>query len=520
MIEQLTERFADLPNYLGGHMLLSMTALLVGLAFSLPMGIAASRGPRLAEWILTIAGIIQTVPSLALLALMVPLLGGMIGFLPAFLALTLYSILPILANSVIGIKGVDPTLTEAARGLGMSDRQMLLRVQLPLAAPVIIGGIRTATVLVVGTATLATPVGETTLGNYIFEGLEIRDHLATVLGCVLAAVLAVVLDQLIHLLEMAARRRSPALAWIGGLGLLLVLLGGLSAPLARFLAPPVNPAIIGSGPFTEQYILSEVLGRKLESAGFTVDKRRGMGETIQFEALRRSTIDCCVDYSGNIWAVVMKRTDSADRQTVLREIAAYLRDHHGVTCLGSLGFEDAYAFAMRRQHAEELGIRTVADLGRHGRTWKIGGDNQFFGRPEWGHVRETYGLKADKVPMDPTLMYQAVAGGAVDVITAYTSDGRIKAYDLVILDDPQQAFPPYDAVVLVSEKAAAKPGFVEALRPLIEAIDVDAMREANYRVDVDGQTRRRAAEELLERIEGRLKDKARAAASWAGAVKD
>jgi osmoprotectant transport system permease protein len=242
----LGELFEDLPTYLGGHLLLSVAALLVGVAVSVPAGVAASRRPKLAEWALGVAGVLQTVPSLALLALMVPLLGGMIGFWPAFLAMTLYSFLPILANTIVGLKGVDPTLIEAARGLGMSDRQMLFRVQLPLAAPVIIAGLRTATVLVVGTATLATPVGETTLGNYIFAGLNTRDHTATVFGCVFAALLAVLLDQLIRLLQVAAQRRSRTLAWTGAAGLLVVLGGGLYAPLARFLPPPPSPVVVGS----------------------------------------------------------------------------------------------------------------------------------------------------------------------------------------------------------------------------------------------------------------------------------
>src|SRR5215472_10232105 len=175
MSEQLTECFRKLPDYLGGHLLLSLASLAVGLAVSLPLGVLTSRRPRLAELALGVAGVVQTMPSLALLVLMVPLLGGAIGFRPAFVALTLYSVLPILANTVVGIRGVDPALIEAARGLGMNDRQMLRRVQVPLAAPVIIAGIRTATVLVVGTATLATPVGGESLGNYIFSGLEMND---------------------------------------------------------------------------------------------------------------------------------------------------------------------------------------------------------------------------------------------------------------------------------------------------------------------------------------------------------
>src|SRR5262249_3002134 len=211
--EHVAELLEKLPAYMGGHLLLSLAALGCGLAVSLPLGVMASRRPRLAEWALGVAGIVQTVPSLALLALMVLVLAGRIGFLPAFIALTLYSVLPILANTITGIRGVDPSLTEAARGLGMTTRQMLLRVELPLAAPVIIAGIRTATVLVVGTAIRVTPVGGVSLGNYIVGGLESLNHISTVFGCVLAAVLAIVLDQLVRLLELAARPRSRPLAW-------------------------------------------------------------------------------------------------------------------------------------------------------------------------------------------------------------------------------------------------------------------------------------------------------------------
>src|SRR5205823_4684861 len=174
--EELADLLPNFPAYVGGHILLSMAALAMGLAISLPVGIAASRRPRLAEATLAIAGIIQTVPTLALLGLTVFVLHGLIGFVPAFITLVLYSVLPILANTVVGIRGVDPALTEAARGLGMSDRQMLWRVQLPLAAPLILSGVRTATVLVVGTATLATPVGGLSLGNYIFAGLAMLNN--------------------------------------------------------------------------------------------------------------------------------------------------------------------------------------------------------------------------------------------------------------------------------------------------------------------------------------------------------
>jgi osmoprotectant transport system permease protein len=493
--EELSLCLEDLPAFLGGHMLLSLAALAVGLVISLPLGIAASRRPKLAELTLGLAGVVQTVPSLALLALMVPLLGGKIGFRPAFIALTLYSFLPILANTVIGIRGVDPALTEAARGLGMSDGQMLMRVQLPLAAPVIIAGIRTATVLVVGTATLATPVGWPTLGSYIFSGLEMRNNFVTVFGCVAAALLAVAMDQLVRLLQLASQRRSRVLAGAGAAGLLLLVVGGLSAPIARLVNPPPNPAIVGHGPFTEQYILAEVLKEQLEPR-FQVEQRR-FGETILFKSLCNSEIDCCVDYSGNIWTLEMKQKP-ADRETVLKGVTRYLKQRYGVECLGSLGFENAYALAMPRDRAAALGIKSLHDLKGHSE-FKVGGDNMIFRRDEWRNLCDLYGLQfRDKIPMDSTFMYGAVVDRQVDVITAYTTDGRIDSNNLIVLDqaEDRRAFPPYDAVLLVSPKAAARPGFIEALRPLVKSIDEKKMRESNGGVDVDRRRPRQVGREL------------------------
>lgn len=507
------ECLRDLPDYLGWHMLLSVSALAVGLAFSVPLGIAVSRRPRLAELTQGVAGIIQTVPSLALLVLMVPLLGGRTGFWPAFIALILYSILPILANTVIGLRGIDPILIEAGRGLGMNDRELLRRVQLPLAAPVIIGGIRTATVLVVGTATLVTPVGGTSLGNYIFGGLETSDYVATVFGCILAAVLAVVMDQLVRLFELAARRRDARLAWLGGAGMFLLLGCGLFGPVRNVFTPA--PEYVAGAPFTEQHILTELMKEKLQAAGLTVSQRKGMAEGVQFLALRGNQIDCCVNYTGNIWAVLMKETESADRGVLYEKVCDFLRRRYGVVCLGKLGFENAYALCMNPTKAREL-------LGPDPQQWTISrlaertqrlhvsvsGDLQFFRRLEWRQLRDRYGLRFhEKKEADPTLMYLAVRDGDVDAIVAYTSDGRIEKYGLVLLKDDLGVLPSYDAILLVSAKAAGKTRFLQALTPLVEnggAISDATMQEANRQVDVDGRAPRRVALELLKFTEQRV----------------
>jgi osmoprotectant transport system permease protein len=499
MTADLMDLFDELPDCLGGHMLLTVTALAVGLALSVPLGIWASRRPRTAEAFLGGAGILQTIPSLALLALMVPLLGGTIGFWPAFCALTLYSLLPILANTIVGLRGVDPRVVDAGRGLGMSEWQLLRRVRLPLAAPIILAGVRTATVLLVGTATLATPVGQQTLGNYIFEGLNIRNQAMVLFGCVLAALLAVLLDQLIRLLEMASRRRRLSLWLIGLVGLAVLVGGSLWRPVVKWLYPPSNLVIVGSADYTEQHILAEVMRGRLTEAGFTVERRKNLA--ILFEAVCNGNVDCCVEFTGNIWAREMHRQEPATPEATFRAVKEFLWNTFGVECLGKVGFQNAYALAMRQDKAQELHITNLEQLSRHTSNLSIAGDLQFFKLPEWRRVKETYGLSfREAVAMDGTLMYQALQSGAVDVIVVYTSDGRIAADRLVVLKDCKQAFPSYEAILLLSPQAGTKAGLRKALSPLVGAITIDRMREANALVDRNHVLPQQVGRQLLRSI--------------------
>lgn len=528
-MSNFSERWAELPDLLAGHMRLSASALCIGIALSLPLGVLAARRPKWRGPVLGVTGLVQTIPSLALLALMVPLLGGQIGFVPALLALTLYSMLPVLHNTVTGIQEVDPNLTEAARGIGMTPWQSLLRVELPLAAPVILAGIRTASVWVIGTATLATPVGAQSLGNYIFLGLQTRNGLAVVFGCVAASLLAIAFDRLIAVLESAARERSRGRLAVGVIGLTLITLGSLwpsfnfaSAPgpegprlVGSDVAmadqedapPPVDrgrPITIGSKGFTEQYVLAELLGEQLAANGFEVDNRPNLGSTILFDALREGSVDVCVDYSGTLWATILKREEPAPRLAMGIEVASVLLEEHGVVVLGSLGFENAYALAMARERAEALGIRSLTDLARassEGQPLEIGGDPEFFGRSEWSRVRASYGLEGLSTRgMDSTFLYGAARDGQIDVITAYTTDGRITAFDLQLLEDPSEVLPPYDAMILLSARAAGNPELVRALKPLLYAISNDEMRVANRAVDLDGATVASAAAALRARV--------------------
>jgi len=499
MSDALREQLALLPEYLGRHLLLTLTALLIGIGLSFPLAILITRVRSLRGPVLALASAIQTIPSLALLALMVPLLRA-IGFLPAAIALILYSMLPIIRNTVTGIDEVDPNLIEAGRGLGMTPRQLLLKVQLPLAMPVIIAGIRTATVWVVGIATLSTPVGATSLGNFIFSGLQTQNYTAVMVGCVAAAALALVLDVLIRLIEVASSRRSRTMAALAAAGVVFVLGGGLLPVVLSLGQVDDRPGVVvGAKTFTEQYILAALLANQVESAGYRVKQLESLGSTVVFDALVVGRIDCYVDYTGTIWANHMGRDDHADGDTVLSEVTEWLQEEYGIECLGRLGFENTYALAIPRNVADRFNIRTIDDLFRSAPDMKIGGDYEFFGRPEWARLLSAYQLEfAETVGMDGTLMYSAVATGEIDVIAAFSTDGRIVANDLVVLDDPRSVFPPYDAVILLGAAASADPELRSALLPLIQAIDDDLMRDANMHVDVDGMPIKAAVRQLRE----------------------
>lgn len=498
MNEVLLQQLELLPDYLSRHLLLTVTALGIGIGCSLPLAIVVTRVRVLQAPVLMVASAIQTIPSLALLALMVPLLRA-IGFLPAAIALILYSMLPVIRNTVTGIQEVDPNLIEAGRGLGMTDNQLLMKVQLPLAMPVIIAGIRTATVWVVGIATLSTPVGATSLGNYIFSGLQTQNYTAVLVGCVAAAALALILDGLIRILEIAVSRRSRTLVAVASLAMLAMLSVGLS-PLIAATADDTRPtAVIGAKTFTEQYILSRLIADQLENAGFRTRTVESLGSTVAFDALVAGRIDCYVDYSGTIWANYMKREHNPGRQAVYEGVMTWLEKEHGVEHTVRLGFENTYALAMKRERAEALGVNTIDDLLQYASRFTLGSDYEFFGRPEWRELTSRYELEFQElVTMDSTLMYSAVATGDVDVITAFSTDGRIPAFDLALLEDTRGAFPPYDALILIGRHALARmPGIRQALQPLENAIDGDAMRKANKHVDVDSGSITEAADLLL-----------------------
>lgn len=488
----MTAAFARVPELLAQHLLLAFSALLLGLVVSLPLAVFSSRNKTVGRIALGFASLVQTIPSLALLALFYPILlwlsalvgGGIpaLGFLPSLLALSLYALLPILRNGVTGLANLDPAVIEAADGMGMTRGQKLWLVEAPLVAPVLMAGIRTAAVWTIGAATLSTTVGQPSLGDLIFAGLQTQNWILVLAGCIVAAGLALAVDALLGLAEYGIARRRRGLVWAS----LAVLLAAAAIALAPAWPASRGTVTIGAKGFSEQYILARLIGHRLEAAGYKIRYREGLGSAVAFGALAAGDVDVYVDYSGTIWTNQMKRTDVPPRAAIVDGVAQWAKATHGVTLLGSLGFENAYAFAMRGDDAKRRGIASLSDLAAQADELDFATDVEFLERPEWAAVRGAYGLNFKSAhPYQPTFMYRALASGEADVISAFSSDGRIAADKLAVLTDPKGAIPGYDAILLLAPRRAGDLRFQAALRPLIGTIPVEKMREANYLVDRD-----------------------------------
>lgn len=498
MNPRLADALSQLPALLADHVLLSAAALLLGLVIALPLAVGAVRHAGLRRFALGLASLVQTIPGLALLALFYPLLLALsgllepvglaipsLGFLPALLALGLYAVLPILRNAVTGLTGIDPAIAEAADGVGMTPRQKLQLVEAPLAAPVIMAGIRTATVWTIGIATLSTTVGQPSLGDMIFAGLQTQNWILVIVGCAASAILALAADALLGLIETGIAQRSKPKIWTG--------LAGFLAGIALALSPSFVSAgrdgdvvTVGAKGFSEQYILARLIGSRLEEAGYVVEYREGLGSTVAFTALHQGEIDVYVDYTGTLWTNAMQRTENPPRDAMIAEISDWAMDGYGARLLGRLGFENTYAFAVTQATAQRDNLTSIDDLARVAPRMTMGTDVEFLNRPEWTAIRTAYGLRfAYTRSYQPTFMYRAVESGQADVITAFSSDGRIAASNLHVLTDPRGAIPNYDTVLMVAPDRADDARFIAALEPLIEAIPVETMREANYMVDRD-----------------------------------
>jgi osmoprotectant transport system permease protein len=478
----------ELASLLAQHVVLVTISTAVAVAIAVPLGVFAFRRPRISAPIVSVANIVQTIPSLAMFGFLlpVPLLGG-VGARAAIVVLILYALLPIVRTTIAGLKGIDPSVREAGVAMGMSPRELLRQVELPLALPSIVAGIRVAAVVGVGSATIAAAIGAGGLGAYIYRGLSMVDSTVILAGAIPAALLALSVDGGLLWFErrLTHRRRSRSptgLRVVAALAAAAIATSGIVAARSR------RAIVVGSKNFTEQLILGELIAQAIErDTGLAVDRRLNLGGTLICErALQTGDIDVYVEYTGTALTAVFHQPISNDAQGVFSTVRE-LYARTGRTLLPPLGFNNTFAILVRGRDARDRGLRTIEEAARDTPRWIAGFGYEFLERPDgYAGLAKTYGLRFRAEPrvMDLTLSYRALASGQVDLIAGDATAGLIKGLDLFRLEDNRHYFPPYDAApVARAETLLRYPQVRRALEKLGGRVSADDMQAMNYATD-------------------------------------
>lgn len=496
MLETFQNRRGELVEALIEHLQLSVVSLLIAVLIAVPLGIWLTRRKKVAETAIGVTAIIQTIPSLALLGLMIPLVG--IGALPATIALVLYALLPILRNTFTGLNEVDKSLIEAARACGMKPNQSLMKVELPLALPVIMAGIRTAMVLIVGTATLAALVGAGGLGTLILLGINRNDNYLILLGAIPAAILALLFDFLLRQMEGATATRNKTKLITVSTVLALI----IAAPLAFGRTQQTDLVIAGKlGP--EPEILMNMYKLLIEDqTDLSVSVRPNFGETtFVWGALESGDVDIYPEFTGTVLASLVKETpNSNDAREVYEQARDALADD-GYALLEPMQFNNTYAIAIPRDYAEQEDITAISDLRNVQSDIKAGFTLEFTDREDgYPGLQQAYGLDFPSVvSMEQKLRYRAIARGDVNLVDAYATDPDIAENELLVLEDDQQFFPPYQGAPLVKQETLDEhPEIEDALNQLGGKITDEEMSELNRRVAYGNERAYDVAKDFLE----------------------
>ena len=514
----LQQNWPELLQHLREHLWLVFVSTLIAVGIGLPTGVLLTRKKSLRGPILGIANVMQTIPSLALFGFLIPLpfIGG-IGARTAIVALVLYSLLPIIRNTVTGILGVDPNVREAAVAMGMTGRQVLWQVELPLAMSVIITGVRVALVIAIGVTTIAAAVGAGGLGVFIFRGIRQFDNNLLLAGAVPAALLALTADFGLGLFEryFSVNRRRKAVVTSGRRKMTL---GAVTAIVAAVVTgvyvgsreshqpgsqPLSSRVVVGSKDFTESAILGEIVAQLLEARGVTVERKFELGGNLPHEGLLAGEIDIYPEYTGTSYTAILKHAPITDPRAVYEQVKQEYAEKFKIVVSKPLGFDNTFAILVRGAEARRLKLKTISDAVPYARNWRAGFGQDFMSRADGypGFVK-AYGLKFADQPreMDLSLTYIALSSGKVDLIAGNSTEGRIAALDLVQLEDDRHYFPPYEAVYLVRRDSLARvTALNEVLAKLAQSISTEEMRQLNYEVDANKRGQAEVVREWLKR---------------------
>lgn len=501
------------------HLQLTLVAVLVAVIVGVPIGLYISKNKKLADFVIGIANLVQAIPSLALLGFLVPLVG--IGSVPAIIMVVLYSMLPIIKNTYTGLMNINPDMLEAAKGIGLTKNQTLRLVKLPLAVPVIMSGIRIASVTAVGLMTIAAFVGAGGLGYLVFSGIQTIDTNLILLGAIPAAILALIIDHLVGVIENAVvpsgipnadgkiktkrnRVSKSSKKKITIVSIILIVLVFIYYGFIQSQSPK-DTITVGSKNFTEQLILGNMVADLIEDrTEISVNRTLNLGSTdIVFSAMERGEVDTYIEYTATAYTHLLNKDDTSKSTEEIYEIVkSELKDEFGLVSLPPIGFNNTYTMAVTQETAAQYNLTTISDLANVSDQLVLGSTIEFSNRAD-GLIgmKQLYEMDFEDVKnVDGALRYTALTKNNPDVqvIDAFATDGLINRFDLVVLEDDKQFFLPYHAFQIIRQETLNEyPELEDILNELNGIITDDVMRELNFEVDVEERNPRTVAREFL-----------------------
>ncbi|MGR3741241.1 ABC transporter permease/substrate-binding protein [Companilactobacillus sp. DQM5] len=464
------------------HIEISLVSIFIAILIAVPLAILLRKHKKIAEIILQITGIFQTIPSLALLGLLIPFVG--IGTIPAIIALVVYAILPIFQNSYLGLVSIDPSLNEAAEAFGLTEFKKLVKIQLPLSKNMIISGIRIATVSVVGTATLAALIGAGGLGSYILLGIQTNNNALLIIGAVAAALLAMIFSFLIKLVSKLSLKKI----FIILVSLLIVITGTTMFNLEK--SDNKNIVIagkMGSEPEILINMYKDLIQEKSPKTRVILKSNFG-GTIFLFNALKTNQIDLYPEFTGTVMESLIKTSKVNHNQDKTYKLAKEgLKKKYSMAYLSPMKYQNGFALVVKKDFAQKYNLKNISDLNNVLYSLKAGFDNDFYHQKDgYKGLKKLYGIRiSDIKTLDPSFRYKALIQGKVNIVDGFTTDAEIKEYNLVVLNDDKQMFPPYQGAPLMNQDFANKnPKVVSQLNKLSGKITDADMREMNYQVTV------------------------------------
>lgn len=511
------EKKGELLQLFLEHMNMTALAVFISLAIGVPIGVLITRNKTISKIVIGIANIMQSIPSIALLAFSVPFLG--IGTKPAIFMVIIYALLPIIKNTYTGIISIDPKTIEVAKGLGLTKWKRLFRIELPIAAPFIMSGIRISAVAAVGTMTIAAFAGAGGLGWFINLGLNSQNIGLVLLGAIPASLLALGIDFLLGRLEHAVtpeglmpadqiqnvpkKKRRLERIIIFCLCGLLVLIPAITTLSETIASQNEKKITVASSNFTETIILGYMYSELIEeNTDIEVEQRFNLnGGIVCFNAIKSGDADMYVEYTGSILPNYLhQKIETTDPQEVYDQASKAMKDNYNLQLSQPLGFNNTYVMAMKPDVAEKYNIHTLSELMKVSDQLRLGCTVNFAQREDCLPLMEkTFGTSFQSVNgLEGAIRYNALASNEVDVIDAFSTDALIEKQGLTLIEDDIHFFPPYYAANVVRQETLDKFPELEPVLAKMEGLfDEQTMRSLNSKVDIDGIDAKDVAHEFL-----------------------